>query len=554
MYILGLGGSDHDVSSTLMKDNKVICAIEDERVTRKKYGFNSNLLLGHSRKYVLNSANIKLDDVDLVVVDDILAQTACYGVRNKNPQFVNHHLLHAASAFYPSSFHEAAILVVDGAGALVEYDGKKGLECISYGYGKGNKIEFFGKVIGEKYHEASVGYNEPYQKGDPDNSLGYFYRLISHYCGFDFIDKSGFYFTEDGKTMGLAPYGTDRYYATIRSFVRLLENGKIEIDLRSGKFETVLNRIMADANFEDFSKKADLAWAGQKILEEALVHAANYLYNVTKCPCLCIAGGVGLNSVANGVILKETPFEEIFVQPASGDSGTSLGAAMWGYYDILNNYRNPEQGLVVKNTYLGHLYSDEEIKETLSQYVDVVIDEPDELAKDTANLIAEGNIVSLFHGRSEFGPRALGHRSILANPILPNMKDVLNMRVKFREEFRPFAPAVMYEHQEEYFDIKQYTPFMLIVADVRPEKRDVIPAVTHVDGTARLQSVSKESGGFFYSIIKEFYNLTNVPVILNTSFNVKGEPIVETPHDAIRCFMNTNIDYLVIGKYIVSKV
>lgn len=554
MYILGLGGSDHDVSTTLMKDEKIVCAIEEERVSRKKYGFNSNLLLGQSRKYVLNAEGITLDDVDLIVVDDILPNTVYYGVRNRNLHFVNHHLLHAASAYYPSGFDEAAILIVDGAGSLVNHDGKQGLECISYGYGKGNKIEIFNKVVGEKYHTSSMGVEEPYQTGDPDNSLGYFYRLISHYCGFNFIDKSNFYYTEDGKTMGLAPYGSDKYYKLIRPFVHLLEDGQIQIDLRSGAFEEVLEKIVEDeSEGDEFKKKADLAWAGQKILEEAMVHIANYLYEVTKCPYLCIAGGVGLNSVANGVILRETPFEEIFVQPASGDSGTSLGAAMWGYYGILNNDRNVSSGYVMENAYLGKEYSDDQIRAAFSEFDRVCVAEPIDLAKTVAKLILDGKIIALFAGGAEFGPRALGHRSILANPLIKDMKDILNKRVKFREEFRPFAPAVLFEYQEEYFDIKQYTPFMLIVAEVLEDKRTLIPSVTHVDGTARIQSVTKENGGIFYEIIQEFYELTGVPIILNTSFNVKGEPIVETPYDAMRCFMNTNIDYIVMGKYIISK-
>lgn len=556
MYILGLGGSDHDVSATLIKDDKIICAIEEERVTRKKYGFNSNLLLGNSRKYVLKEEGITLDEVDMVVVDEILAKTAYYGVKKKVIHIVNHHTLHAASAFYPSNFMEAAVLVVDGAGSLVEHEGKSGLECISYGYGKGNELKIFNKVIGEKYHVSQLGYNEPYQTGDPDNSLGYFYRLISHFCGFNYIDKANFYFTEDGKTMGLAPYGTDKYYSRIRPFLKLLDNGQIRIDLRSGEFENVLSDIMSNfESTEDEDKaKADLAWAGQKILEEALVHAANYLYEVTGCPNLCIAGGVGLNSVANGKILEQTPFEQIFIQPASGDDGTSLGAALWGYYGIEKKPRDLNQGLIMKHAYLGRSYNDNEIKEAFNQFSAISIEEPENLPKEAARLVAEGNIVAMFQGGSEFGPRALGHRSILANPAIPDMKDILNMRVKFREEFRPFAPAVLYEHQEEYFEIKQYTPFMLIVTDVKPDKRSVIPAVTHVDGTARLQSVSKEDGGIFYDLIKAFYQITNVPVILNTSFNIKGEPIVETPYDAVKCFANTNIDYLVIGKYIVKKI
>lgn len=554
MNILGLGGSDHDVSTTLIKNGEIVSAIEEERITRKKYGFNSNLLLGRSRKYVLNAGDISLEDVDTVVIDEILPKTAYFTVR-RNTHIVNHHMLHASSAFYPSSFEEAAILVVDNAGSFLKYKDKEGIETLTYAYGKGNKIEVIDKVIGKKYHTAQLLNGEHYQKGDPENSLGYFYKLISHYCGFNFIQNDGFYFTEDGKTMGLAPYGTDKYYSILRSFVKLHEDGQIEIDLHSGKFQETLDEIVKEKldQKSDLKRKADIAYAGQKILEESLIHAATYLYKKTGCKKLCIAGGVGLNSVTNGKILKETPFEEIFIQPASGDNGTSLGAALWGYYSINNMERKVDDKLQMKTAYLGREYGEDEIKEAIDKYPELRVEQPENVAYETAKLIKDGKIVSLFQGGSEFGPRALGHRSILADPTRDDMKDWVNSRVKFREGFRPFAPAVLYEYQTEYFDIEQYTPFMLIVADVKEDKRNVIPAVTHVDGTARLQSVKREHSEMYYDIIHEFMKFTGVPVILNTSFNVKGEPIVETPEDAIKCFLGTNIDHLVLENYVLSK-
>lgn len=554
MYILGLGGSDHDIAAALIKDDKIVSVIEEERVTRKKYGFNSNLLLGSARKYVLGTENLKLDDVDLIVLDDILPKTASFTIR-RNFQKVNHHLLHASSTFFPSPFEEAAILVVDNAGSLIEWNGKKGIECLTYAYGKGNKIEVIDKIIGEKYNEAQEVNGESYQTGDPENSLGYFYKIISYYCGFTFIEKDGFYFTEDGKTMGLAPYGDDRYYAEVRKHVELFDNGQIKIDLYSNKLQDYLASIIKDevSKEEDMERRACIAYAGQKVLEEALIHAANYLYEKTYCKNLCIAGGVGLNSVANGKILMNTKFENVFVQPASGDSGTALGAALWGYYYIQSHDRKLTDNLIMKNAYFGKEYSDDEILEALKKRPELKYKYSENVAKNTAKLIADGNIIGWFQGGAEYGPRALGHRSIIVNPLLPGMKDYLNARVKFREEFRPFAPSVLYEDQTKYFDIKQYTPYMLIVADVKEEMRSVIPAVTHVDGTARLQSVTKEYNGIYYDLIREFKEITNESVILNTSFNVKGEPIVETPNDAINCFWNTNIDFLAIGSYIVSK-
>jgi len=554
MYILGLGGSDHDVAAALLNDDKIVCAIEEERVTRKKYGFNSNLLFGSARKYVLQTQDLKLKDIDIVVIDDILPKTAYYGVR-ANYHKVNHHLLHASSAFYTSPFEEAAILVVDNAGSLIEWNGKQGVECLTYAYGKGNQIKILDKIIGEKYNKARDIYGGSYQKGDPENSLGYFYKIISYYCGFTFIKNESFYFTEDGKTMGLAPYGDERYYASIKEYVQLLDEGKIEIDLYSNKLQDYLEGIINEpvSEEENMKRRACIAYAGQRVLEDALIHAAKYLYEKTKYKKLCIAGGVGLNSVANGRILKETNFDEIFIPPASGDNGTALGAALWGYYNILKYERNITDGLILKNAYLGREYSDEEILEVIKNYPKLKYEKSLDIAKHTAKLIAEGKIVGWFQGGSEYGPRALGHRSILVNPCIPDMKDYLNSRVKFRESFRPFAPSVLYEDQTKYFEIEQYTPYMLIVANVKKDKQQVIPAVTHIDGTARLQSVTKECNGIYYDLIHEFKEITGESVILNTSFNVKGEPIVETPKDAIECFLKTNIDNLAIGSFILSK-
>ena len=547
MKILGLGGSDHDVSAAIVEDGVITCAIAEERVTRKKYGLDSNLMYGYSRKYVLNATRNKLSDMDLIVIDEILPETAYWGIK-KNILKVNHHMLHAASTFFTSGYQKAAILIVDNAGSFLEYNGKEGIETITYAIGEGNNIKVLNKVIGEKYHQA-VNLNEsPYQKGDPDKSLGYFYKLISHYVGFDFIQRGDFYFTEDGKTMGLAPYGTDRYYDDLNRFVKYKEDGQIELDLRSGEFEEVLKEIIANGDVDEV--KRDLAYAGQKIVEDVLVWAAEYLFSITECPNLCIAGGVGLNSVANGKILRNTSFNDIYIQPASGDGGTSLGAALYGYYMHKKMPRTSKSTMT--HSFLGKVYTEEEIERALVN-CDYTYYENKELYNKLGELLAQGKIVSIFQGGSEFGPRALGHRSILADPRVPEMKDILNRRVKFRENFRPFAPAVLFERQEEYFELKQYSPFMLIVAEVKKDKKKEIPSVVHIDGTARVQSVRKEATPFLYNVISAFDRITGVPVILNTSFNIKGQPIVETPQDAVECYKSTDIDCLAIGNWLLIK-
>ncbi|MFF2908925.1 carbamoyltransferase [Paenibacillus sp. NPDC057934] len=555
MYILGLGGSDHDVSSCLVNEGRIVCAIEEERVTRKKYGFHSNLLLGHSRNYCLQAAGITTDDLELIVVDSILVPTAYFGVRNKSVVTLNHHMAHASSAFFPSPFEESAILIMDNAGDLVTYEGENGIETVTFAYGKENEITILDKVIAEQYKTSPITFQgKPYQKGDPDDSLGHFYKIISHYCGFDFLNEDSFYFTEDGKTMGLAPYGNNTYYEKLKSYVQLLPEGKIKIDLQSGTFETALQQIIQeDISKDEFQVKADIAYAGQAILEDAVIHLANALYEKTGCENLCIAGGVGLNSVANGKILKHTPFKQLYIQPASGDNGTSIGCALWGHFVYNQNPRKVKEGLYMEHAYLGRSYSRDEVMNSFDKFTELnieAIEYPEEIA---ARWLANGKIIAWFQGGAEFGPRALGHRSILANPTLTHMKDEINHRVKFRESFRPFAPAVIAEKSREFFDINQETPFMLIVCDVLPDKRSVLPAITHVDGTARLQTVSKAGSPEFYRLIEFFGELTGVPVVLNTSFNVKGEPIVETPEDALRCFSNTNLDALIIDKFLVTK-
>ena len=554
LQILGLGGSDHGASAALVQGETLTCAIEEERVTRKKYNIGANLLFGAARKYVLGHAGQALEQMDLVVADEILPATALYPLRRR-ARTVNHHLLHAASAFYPSDFEEAAILVVDNAGSLTSWDGVEGIETMTFARGRGRQIEVLGKVLGERYREAKTSYGGVYQRGDPDNSLGYFYKTISHYCGFDFLVGHDFYFPEDGKTMGLAPFGTDRYLGQLQPLVQLEAGGQVVIDLHSGALQGLLQQIVEPPlpPEEDLARRADLAWAGQRILEQALRHAVDHLHQLTGCDNLCIAGGVALNCVANGKLLRQGPFARIYVPPACGDSGTSIGAALWGHHQLAGRERHAGESMVMRHAFWGRDYSEAEMREALGSLEGLAWERPADLPRQAAQLLAEGKVLAWFQGGSEIGPRALGHRSILADPRCPGMKDLINERVKHREGFRPFAPSVLAEHQADYFDHPRPSPFMLFVADVLPHQQEQIPAVTHVDGSARLHSVTRADSPRYHEVISAFAAATGVPVVLNTSFNDNGEPIVETPADALRCFLGTGIDELVLGPYLVHK-
>jgi carbamoyltransferase len=356
--------------------------------------------------------------------------------------------------------------------------------------------------------------------------------------------------------MGLAPYGTDQYY---KDFINAIEfeNGNITIDThyQFNKWPERSNNVYegrfgAPRQSSGLLRKVDkdIAAATQYALEEALIKIAHQAYDLTKSENLCLAGGVALNSVANKQILDRTPFENIFIQPASGDDGCALGNALLGWISIL---KKPRQWRM-NTAYTGRCYSQAEIQNAINKYLRWCAPVPTvNVLKTTSELLSQKNIIGWFQGGSEFGPRALGHRSILSDARFPEMKDILNKKVKHREGFRPFAPSILEEYCNEYFDLHCPSPYMLLIADVK--KPGVIPATTHVDQTARVQTVNQEDNGIYYDLIKEYHKLTGVPVILNTSFNVAGEPIVETPEDAIRCFLCTQIDYLVLGDTLLRK-
>jgi carbamoyltransferase len=440
--------------------------------------------------------------------------------------FAEHHMSHAASCFLVSPFEEAAILTVDGVGEWA---------TASFGVGKGNDITLFKEI------------RFPH-------SLGLLYSAFTYYLGFK-VNSAEY------KVMGLAPYGKPVHYERImKEMLHLNEDGSFKLNMKYFSYDYGLR--MTNAAFDDFfggpprkpeswmnEREFDIAASVQKVCEEVVLAMTRYIHKETGLENLCMAGGVALNCVANGRVVRETSFKNLFVQPAAGDAGGAVGVAHYLYNSIEKQPRGPAW----THAYLGPEYKDAEIAEYLKGIgAKHTLLEDAELTKRTAQLIADGNVIGWYQGRMEFGPRALGGRSILADPRDPKMRDTLNMKIKFREGFRPFAPSVLADKAAEWFEIDCDSPYMLLVAQVRDGKR-VIPSVTHVDNSARLQTVTRAESPLYYDLIREFEKLTGVPIIINTSFNVRGEPIVCTPRDAYVCFMRTNMDYLVLGHHLLDK-
>jgi carbamoyltransferase len=574
MYILGINAYHGGASACLIQDGRLIAAAEEERFNRIKYwaGFPVQAI-----QYVLSEAGITPHDLDhigisrdpkanlmqaalfafqrrptLSMVRDRLANTMKVGTLKTeftkhlklNPtdlkaQFhnVEHHRAHMASAFFVSPHKEAAILSVDGAGDFV---------TTMWGTGKDNKINVLGEI------------NFPH-------SLGIFYSAVSQWLGF-------LKYGDEGKVMGLAPYGRPNYLNEMRQIVRLQRDDTFELDLdyfvhhaegaamtwEGGEptigllYSPKLVEVFGEAReprTEITQKHMDVAASLQYMLEEAEFALVRRLARQTKSKTLCLAGGVALNSVFNGKILPNTDFKDIYIQPASGDAGTSLGVCYYIYHQVLNQPRT----YVMNDAYTGPSYSDDAIKAEIERaglnYVQL---DEEALVKRAAELVASGKVLGWFQGRMEWGPRALGNRSIIADPRRDDMKDILNARVKHREKFRPFAPSVLLEATGDYFDQQYPDPFMIKVYNVRQEKRAEIPAVTHVDGTGRLQTVEQPHAPLYWSLIRAFGDLTGTPVVLNTSFN-ENEPIVCTPAEAIDCFARTRMDALGIGHYLIEK-
>lgn len=575
MIILGFNCYGHDSSASLIIDGKVVFAVEEERLNRKKhYGGVPLKAIEACMKF----AHIDLADIDHITffwkpsisytkvpvflfkfwdkIPTLLKEQRSFTVEenlgmlnylqdmyrlpetlkaafptSRKPKFkfhlLEHHLCHAASAFYPSPFEESAILTIDGAGEWT---------TSLTGYGKGNKITKLGTV-------------------DTPHSLGAFYQAISRHLGFKLIEGPG-------KLMGLASYGNhdSEEYEKMKPLVKLTDEGGFKIDMDyfcyhytrktpvTQKFTDLFGPSKTEG--KDWTEKElNVAAAAQHIVEDVILHMARKLREKTKSENICIAGGVGLNSVANGLIAKHEIFKNIFIQPAAGDSGTSLGSALLYYHQTLGQPRN----FVMETAFLGNGYNEGEYEAALKQFDLPYVKTNTNSARFAAKKLAEGKILGWFQGKMEFGPRALGNRSIIGSPLVKDMKEVLNARVKFREPFRPFAAIVIEEDCGKYFDCDYPNPYMLLVYHVKPEYLSKLPAITHVDNSVRIQTVNQQENPQMRELLQAFKDETGYSVLVNTSFNIKGEPIVCSPYDAVRSFSLADMDYLIMGNFVVAK-
>ncbi len=575
----------------LLRDGKLIAASEEERFSRIKhdYGFPKQAI-----QYCLDAGGIQGPDLDYVVffekpfrkLDRILASVlgtypkswkvfresmitwvidklwvgstlqAELGIPKNKVLFSEHHLSHAASSFLSSPFEESAILTVDGVGEWI---------TATYGVGKGNDIRLFKQM-------------------DFPHSIGLLYSAFTAFLGFEV--NEGEY-----KVMGMAPYGEPKYVDKVWKVVQQNNDGSFSLNMDYFSFHhstehtynqnfvklfgeprpvkmqfftegTGFPKYFGDppSNIKELSNinqhYADIAASIQKVTEELVLGMAKGLHRETGLKNLCIAGGVGLNSVANTRIMRETPFEKIYVQPAAGDGGGALGAALWAYNTLLGKPRN----FCMDHAYWGREYNGSEISSFLksSNIPYTLLEDEDKMLDHVVERLKSGRVIGWYQGRFEWGPRSLGNRSIIADPSNPDMKDIVNAKIKFREPYRPFAPSVLAECTEKYFDLPQamtHYParYMLYVVPVKPEAQAILPAITHVDGTGRLQTVFKEQSPRYYRLIERFGQASGVPVLLNTSFNLRGEPIVTTPANAFNTFSKSEMDTLVLGNYIVDK-
>jgi carbamoyltransferase len=587
-YILGISAFYHDAAAAIIKNTEIIAAAQEERFSRKKHDprFPVNAI-----NYCLAEAFIEPEDIDMIVFydhpiltfDRLLKNHITVGEAGKEVfkkafttslgikwwvedyvkkslgslgkegrlSFCGHHMSHAASAFYPSPFKEAAILTIDGVGEW---------QTTTLCHGVGENI----KVL------AEINY---------PHSLGLLYSAFTSYCGFKV--NSGEY-----KLMGLAPYGKPVYTQLIyENLVSVKEDGSFRLNLKyfgftstgkttNDKFHQLFNGEPRRPESMISQKEMDIAASIQRVTEEIMLRLAKYCRDLTNSDNLCLAGGVALNCVANGKIIQSNTFKNVWIQPAAGDAGGALGAALVCAYHQYNQKRVYSYFDSQKGSYLGPSFSENEIAAFLnrSSYSYKKYSSSDERNEVLARELCRGKIVGFFSGRMEFGPRSLGARSIIGDARNNEMQSKMNLKIKFRESFRPFAPAVLYEDAEKYFDLNVASPYMLLVAPVRKEKRlkvegkntddmvelinqvrSEIPAVTHVDYSARIQTIHKETNEEFYNLVNEFKKQTGSSVLVNTSFNVRGEPVVCTPKDAYLCFMRTNIDILVLENFVLFK-
>lgn len=524
-------------------DGQVAVAIEAERLTRQKHCIDKDDLttaiercqlwkLGANRSgdalglcvdYCLAAAGLDTAEIDLWISTDT---NVAWRPPGGEVLRINHHLAHAASAYYPSAMTEAAVLVLDGNGSFTEAGGRRGYEAVTIATGQGDRITVLEKVL--------------------THSVGHFYEAVTMGLGFAPL--------EEGKTMGLAPHGAPSEVGrALRACFRLADD-HVEFLWTDEQVRTFAREALASASPEEtFATRANLAYAAQEIVEECVLHFAARACRLTGIDRLCMAGGVALNSVANGRVCMELGLSDFFAQPAAGDDGLAIGAALHGAYGLGTSSGSSARTRQATAS-LGRHYGQADVSAALKDLPGNVAVRESCSVDEVARLLAEGQIGAWFSGGSEFGPRSLGFRSILADPRLAGMKDILNHRVKRREWFRPFAPAVLCEHRDAYFDIPFDSPFMLLVASVRPEMRSIIPAVVHVDGTGRLQTVSPESNPAFHELLRAFQQITSTPVLLNTSFNGRNEPIVETPEDAVRAFISLQLDFLAIEGVLLTKL
>jgi carbamoyltransferase len=591
MHVLGISCYFHDAAAALLRDGQLIAAAEEERFSRKKHDYE---FPARAIDFCLRTAGIEAPDLDYVVFFEkpfvkferlLLASMQTFpashrvfreamvtwlgdklwirhliqrrlGVPPGRILFSEHHLSHAASAFFCSPFEEAAVLTVDGVGEWT---------TASLGVGRGTDLELIKEI------------RFPH-------SLGLLYSAFTAFLGFEV--NEGEY-----KVMGMAPFGAPRYADEVRKLLRVHADGSFELDMDyfafhrsttrtySRKFEALFgpprdpaaNFFTASSGYpsyfgdkpanyaalaRDNERYADLAASIQLVIEEALLTMARAAHRETGLRHLCLAGGVALNSVANGRILRETPFEELYIQPAAGDGGGAVGAALYGYHAVLGRPR----AFVMEHAAWGEEHGEAAVADFLraGSIPHERFDDEDRLLARVVDGLQAGKVVGWSQGRFEWGPRALGHRSILADPRQADMKDVVNTKIKFREPFRPFAPSALVERAEEYFALPQaarHYParFMLYVVDVREDKRALVPAITHVDGTGRLQTVRRDTNPRYHRLISTFAEATGVPLVLNTSFNLRGEPIVNTPAEAFNTFAQSGMDLLVLGEHVVDK-
>jgi carbamoyltransferase len=585
--ILGISAFYHDSAACLVRDGEIVAAAQEERFTRKKH---DSEFPKHAVEYCLREAGIGLAELDYVgfydkpllkferILENYLG-VAPRGIKSfltampvwlKEKLFTRdqirreldgypgpvlfseHHESHAASAFYPSPFAEAAVLTLDGVGEWA---------TSSYGVGRGSSLD----LLAELHYP---------------HSLGMLYSAFTYYTGFKV--NSGEY-----KVMGLAPYGEPRYVDLILDkLVQLREDGSFKLNMEyfnylhgltmtNGAFDRLFGGPPRQAESEITQREMDLAASIQVVTEEIMLNMARHVHRETGMENLCLAGGVALNCVGNGRLLREGPFKRLWIQPAAGDAGGALGVALTIYHKVLGNERHHRsEGDSMHGSYLGPAFSDDEIESFLTSVGAVAEKLPvPELIDRTARALADEKVVGWLQGRMEFGPRSLGDRSILGDPRSRKMQSIMNLKIKFRESFRPFAPSVLREHLTEYFELDVDSPYMLLVAPVRKERRIAmtgaqqslfgiaklnvprsdIPAVTHVDYSARIQTVHRETNPLYHALLERFHALTGCAVLVNTSFNVRGEPIVCTPRDAYLCFMRTEMDHLVLGPYLLDK-